>query len=34
MSALNKELKTKRAYRLDAPVEILLEIRRDDIGLE
>jgi hypothetical protein len=25
---------TKRAYRLDAPVEILFEIRSDDIGLE
>lgn len=35
MSAFKKnELDTKRAYRLDAPVEIALEIRCDDTGIE
>jgi hypothetical protein len=29
-----KRSNTKRAYRLDAPVEIIFEIRSDDTGLE
>lgn len=34
MSASIKRSNTKRAHRLDAPMEIIFEIRRYDTGLE